>query len=163
MISGFNGEKWRQGLGQEHGAEIGEGVVAPAQRQQRAALRLHVHRDLFRLLVTEADRALEDGVRLVADRLGRVGKRVAALEIRRGAEVGLDQVEGDRRCALRQVENLHRLAHDFRADTVSGQQRDLVVLHTVVSGFRFVGHRDCHRYTKGGHSTVDALKFHRFE
>ena len=82
--------------------------------------------------MTQADRALDDGIGFITNRLGLVGKRMAALEIRRGTKICFNQGECDIVTLFYQAKYFHCLVHDFRANPVSRQQGDFVVLHTVV-------------------------------
>jgi len=86
----------------------------------------------FRLFVTQAYRAFQDRVGLIADRDRLRREGVAGFEISASAEQCRHQFEFDVVAFLDQIQHLDGFRGDFRADAVAGQYCDFIMLHCLL-------------------------------
>ena len=116
---------------QGDGAEVRVRLVAPAHGQKASTLGLLIYGNLLRLLMAEPNGAFEDGIGVVADRNGFIGKRLSGLIPGAGAKQGGLQIKCNAVSFFYKVKNFFCLGHDFRADAVAGEQGNLVCCHIV--------------------------------
>lgn len=113
----------REGLGELHGAEVGEEAELLANAQQRRALGPLLFRNR-RVAVGQADGAEEDGVGQFAQRQRGVRQRLARGVDARPAHGRRGDGEVQVEFLLDRAEDFERLAHDLRSDAIARQRRN---------------------------------------
>ena len=76
------------------------------------------------LPLRSADGTEQDGIGILADPNGRLRQRLAFLIDGDAANIGEGKLERDIEFLFNGLEHLDRFSHDFRADAVSGQNRN---------------------------------------
>ena len=111
-------------FGKIDGAEIREGLVAPAHGEQCAAFGLFVDGDLFGFLEAESDGAFEDGVCFVTDLFGFFGEGCAVVEPGFSSEGCVLEIEFGGGVFFDFLEYFNGLCSDFGADSVAFEDGD---------------------------------------